>query len=315
MIVQGRPSPQSDADESGAGVSIGADAFIDYIGRSRPGNTTSSRIMLRTRAPLVSAIVRDTPQTPDTLFSMSFGLARGKTLDAGFVGRTSADLPALPDDPALLGCVRFDPRVWFDEPNRPFEMEIGSGKGPFLIAAAPRRPEANFLGIEWTHEFWLYSADRCRRRQLANVRLLHADATEFLQWRAPDEFVDVLHLYYSDPWPKKKHHKRRVVQHSFLAQAHRALRPGGQLRIATDHDDYWRWMEERFATWCDKTKQGARFDRLDDKDAIAAIRLEGADALLVGTNYERKFTSEQSPPHAAVLVKPIDPGREAPSDH
>ena len=110
---------------------------------------------------------------------MSFGLARGRTLDAGFVGRTAADLPALPDSPQEAARARFDPRPWFDDPARPLEIEIGSGKGAFLVRASRLRPDANFLGIEWAREFWLYAADRCRRHDLRNVRLLNADAVEF----------------------------------------------------------------------------------------------------------------------------------------
>ena len=253
---------------------------------------------------------------------MSFGLARGRTLDPGEIGRSTGDLPPLPDDPAALAGARTDPRAWFDDPDRPFEIEIGSGKGGFLIEAASARPGVNLLGIEWAKEFWLYTADRCRRRGLQNVRVLHADAVEFLKWRLPDALVDVFHIYYSDPWPKKKHHKRRVVRDEFLAEAHRALAPGGQLRIVTDHDEYWDWIIEHLERWCDPARAGARFDRMNDAEArevircgVVAIGKTGEtpippraaqrEAVLIGTNYERKFTHEGNPPHAAVLVKPV----------
>jgi tRNA (guanine-N7-)-methyltransferase len=253
---------------------------------------------------------------------MSFGLARGKTLDPGSVGRVGSDFPPLPDDPACLDAARIDPRAWFDEPDRPFELEIGSGKGTFLIQAARARHSVNFLGIEWAHEFWLYAADRCRRHSLDNVKLLHADATEFLRWRAPDAFVDVLHLYFSDPWPKKRHHKRRVVTDRFLEETHRVLKPGAQLRIVTDHDDYWQWMEEHFNRVCQGGAKALRFERLEEAAAKEVIRIappddgdgEG-DAPLVGTNYERKFAREGRNFHAAVLVRPADDAPPASSNH
>lgn len=238
-----------------------------------------------------------------TLRGMSFGLARGRTLDAGAIGRTGADLPPLPDTPVDRGAARFDPRAWFEYSERPLEIEIGSGKGGYLVDAAKRQPETNLLGIEWAREFWLYAADRCRRHALANVQLLNADAVEFLKWRVPDGIADVIHLYYSDPWPKKKHHKRRVVRDEFLKEAHRVLKAGGELRIVTDHDEYWSWMEEHFARWCDAARPAPRFDRLDDASARERVRVSERDTELVATNYERKFTNEQKPPHATVLIK------------
>jgi tRNA (guanine-N(7)-)-methyltransferase len=145
------------------------------------------------------------------------------------------------------GAPRFDPRTWFGRPELPFELEIGSGKGTFLLQEAAARPEANFLGIEWAKEFWRYAADRLRRHAVPNARMLRADATEFVRFRVPDGIVEVIHLYFSDPWPKSRHHKRRVVQDASLREFHRVLAPGGELRIVTDHDELWLWCEEHAA--------------------------------------------------------------------
>ena len=87
------------------------------------------------------------------------------------------------DARALLA---FDPRTWFADPARRFELEIGSGKGTFLLQQATLEPDTNFLGIEWAGEFWAYAADRIRRAEMRNVRLLHGDATEFIRTRVPD---------------------------------------------------------------------------------------------------------------------------------
>ena len=78
------------------------------------------------------------------------------------------------------GSAWIDPRRWFQHPERPLEVEIGSGKGAFLLQQASLKPSTNYLGIEWAGEFYAYTADRVRRRGLPNVRVLHADAAEFL---------------------------------------------------------------------------------------------------------------------------------------
>lgn len=216
-------------------------------------------------------------------------------MDPGEVGIFAADLPALPDDPAEAASARLDPREWFEHPERPFELEIGSGKGTFLIQQAALQEDTNFLGIEWAREFAVYAADRIRRRQMRNVKMLCADATEFLHWRVPDGVCRVIHLYFSDPWPKSRHHKRRVVQDRFLADAHRVLEPGGELRIVTDHEAYWGWMEEHFSRWC-AADHSPRFERL------AFERPESAgEGEVVGTNFERKYRREGRPFHAAIL--------------
>jgi tRNA (guanine-N7-)-methyltransferase len=234
-------------------------------------------------------------------------LGRGRALDdaPGVIGVTRGDageLPPLPDD-ALTNPngARIDVRRWFPHPGQRLEIEIGSGKGTFLVNQAAAAPDTNYLGIEWAHEFYLYTADRVRRHALRNVRMLHTDATEFLQWRLPDAIAAVVHLYFSDPWPKKKHHRRRVVQDAFLAQVHRVLMPGGELRVVTDHDEYWVWMEEHFARWCgpDAARQDLRFER----QPFTPPEWVGEDQL-VGTNYERKFKRDDRPAHAVVLRKP-----------
>ena len=227
---------------------------------------------------------------------MSFGLSRGRTLESGDYGIRAKDLPALPDD-----CVSnpegawLDPREWFADPSKPFELEIGSGKGTFLVQQSVHQPGTNFLGIEYAHEFYAYAADRVRRNQLENVRMLHADAGEFLRWRVPTGIVRVLHLYFPDPWPKARHHKRRMVQDGFMAQVHRVLEPKGELRVVTDHADYWAWMEEHFARWC-AADHSPRFDRFEFE------RPESADeGEVVGTNFERKYIEEGRTFNGAIL--------------
>jgi tRNA (guanine-N7-)-methyltransferase len=235
---------------------------------------------------------------------MSFGLGHGRDLDdaPGVIGISDQELPPLPDEIAAdprAGWV--DPKGWFPEPARPLEIEIGSGKGAFLLQQGEEQPDTNFLGIEWAREFYLYTADRVRRRGLRNIRVLHGDATELLRWRCPDGIARVIHLYFSDPWPKRRHHRRRVVQDVFLAEAWRVLEPGGELRIVTDHDEYWAWMREHFERATAAAAE-RRFDLLPFSPPESA-----GEGELVGTNFERKYRREGRPFNAAVLRKPNVP--------
>lgn len=219
---------------------------------------------------------------------MSFGLSRGRELITEGYGFELSDLPGYDvDDPESS---RIDPRQWFQDSERPFEIEIGSGKGTFLVQQAELQRDVNFLGIEKAGEFYRYAADRMRRRELENVRILHADAKEFIRFRCPPDLAQVIHLYFSDPWPKKRHHKRRVIQDESLRQFHRVLTTGGELRLVTDHDDLWAWYEDHAA------RHAAMFER----GAFAAPTSAG-EGELVGTNYERKFTHEGRPFQAMVL--------------
>jgi tRNA (guanine-N7-)-methyltransferase len=226
---------------------------------------------------------------------VSFGLGHGRELVPGDVGIDMRTLPRLPDAPTVAEVRRllaFDPRSWFAHPERRFELEIGSGKGTFLLQQSVLEPETNFLGIEWAGEFWAYAADRVRRAGLSNVKLLHGDATEFIKTRVPDGIVSVIHLYFSDPWPKTRHHKRRVVQDHTLREFHRILAPSGELRIVTDHDELWQWDVEHVERATDI------FERRSFERPASA-----GDGEFVGTNFERKFRREGRPFHAMTLVR------------
>lgn len=225
---------------------------------------------------------------------MSQSLSRGKPLEPGDYGFRVEDLPSLGDSPEQS---RFDFRTWFapEHRDRPMELEIGSGKGTFLVQQAPLTPDVNYVGIEYASAFWLYAADRVRRHAMDNVRMLCADAKTIIGWYMPDAAVRAVHVYFPDPWPKTRHHKRRMIQLDTLAHFHRILEPGGQLRLVTDHADYFAWMEDHAAQVTDRFDRIA-FERPDSTDTADAGEV-------VGTNFERKYRREGRPFNAMTLVK------------
>lgn len=116
--------------------------------------------------------------------------------------------------------------------------EIGFGDGTALAAAARARPDIDFLGIE-VHEpgvgrLLLAVEDH----ELTNVRIIRHDAVEVVGRWLPPASLDRVNIFFPDPWPKKRHHKRRLIQPSFLAALHRVMRPGAVLHLATDWEHY-----------------------------------------------------------------------------
>lgn len=122
--------------------------------------------------------------------------------------------------------------------DNPIELEVGTGKAAFLLRRAQAHPERNFLGIEWANEFYKFAADRMRRWQVPNVRMLRADASHFIRIVCPRNSISVLHVYHPDPWPKKRHHKRRLFQQPLVDAAVDCLVPGGHWAVQTDHAEY-----------------------------------------------------------------------------
>ena len=173
---------------------------------------------------------------------------------------------------------------------RPVEVEIGTGKGTFLLARAKARPEVNFLGIEYARPYCLYAADRFRRHELQNVRMLHADAGHFFRVCVPDESLWRVHIYFPDPWPKRKHHHRRLIQPPFVERARRTLRVGGQLILVTDHMGYFEAIR----------------NVLSDVEGLATVpvpRMTDVEGELTGTNFERKYIAQGRAFYSVARVK------------
>jgi tRNA (guanine-N7-)-methyltransferase len=131
--------------------------------------------------------------------------------------------------------------------GHPVELEVGFGKGLFLLTTALAHPEVNFVGVEIVRKYQLFTATRMAKRSLHNVRLAWGDARLFLRDYVPASSLRAVHVYFPDPWWKQRHHKRRVFTLEFAALCQRALRPGGRLYTATDVEEYFGLMREALA--------------------------------------------------------------------
>jgi len=118
------------------------------------------------------------------------------------------------------------------------EVEVGSGKGLFLRRTAAERPAIDFLGIEISHKYARFAAAALAKRQLSNAVVVAADALRVFDELLPDDALSAVHVYFPDPWWKKRHKKRRVMKESFLRDVRRTLRPGGSLHFWTDVEEY-----------------------------------------------------------------------------
>jgi tRNA (guanine-N7-)-methyltransferase len=166
----------------------------------------------------------------------------------------------------------------------PLHLEIGAGKGTFLLNQARQNPHCNYLGIEWARKYYQYSVDRMRRWQITNVRIIRADAREFIAAYLPNECITGLHIYFPDPWPKKRHHKRRFFQPAVLHQVVRCLISDGQLRTATDHAEYFEIISDLVLN---RPETARHFEPIEFFPADAAQPGEW-----VGSNFERKYLKE-----------------------
>lgn len=175
--------------------------------------------------------------------------------------------------------------------DHPVELEVGFGKGLFLLTAAQACPGVNFLGIEVLRKYQLFTATRLAKRGLSNVRLVKADARPFLRDYVAPGSVRAVHIYFPDPWWKKRHLKRRVFTAEFAAQCARILGPGGRLYVVTDVEEYFHIITELVAGQ-------AALRPLPPPDPT-----EPAHDLDYLTNFERKFRKEGRSIYRAVYER------------
>ncbi|MBT3199039.1 MAG: tRNA (guanosine(46)-N7)-methyltransferase TrmB [Phycisphaerales bacterium] len=176
------------------------------------------------------------------------------------------------------------------ENDHPLEIEIGVGKGTFLVNRAIARPEVNFLGIEYARAYAVHAADRCRRRGLSNTRMLHTDAGALFKNCIPDKSLWRVHIYFPDPWPKRRHNRRRLIQLPFAREVLRTLKPGGQFIVVTDHMDY--FLQVRRV-----------LNSLEGMAAIAMPKMADRDGEIVGTNFERKYIAQGRPFYSTAKMR------------
>jgi tRNA (guanine-N7-)-methyltransferase len=170
---------------------------------------------------------------------------------------------------------------------RPVELEVGSGKGLFLANAATAWPDRNFLGIELSRKYARKAAERLAKRGLGNVRVVAGDARKFLEAFTPGRSLAAVHIYFPDPWWKKRHRKRRVFCEPFVADVARALRPGGEFFAATDVEEYFGVMREIMEAHPEFVPQPLEAPR------------EPQHELDYLTNFERKYRIEGRPIYRA----------------
>lgn len=160
---------------------------------------------------------------------------------------------------------------------RPVELELGIGKGRFLIQQAETRRDVNFVGVEWAKRYFKLVAERAAKRGLGNIRILRDDAGHTVRDTIADGAISVLHIYFPDPWPKARHNKRRLIQPPFARQCARILAPRGLVKLATDHEDYAVQMEGVFRA---------------DPAFEQTFRAVGDEAPEGVTNWEVKFRAQ-----------------------
>jgi tRNA (guanine-N7-)-methyltransferase len=167
--------------------------------------------------------------------------------------------------------------------DHPVELEVGSGKGLFLANAARANPGHNYVGIELARKYAGRAADRVAKLGLRNVRVVRGDARMFLSRSVPSESLAMVHVYFPDPWWKKRHKKRRVFAEPLVADIERTLVPGGELRVVTDVEEYFGVITELMAS-------RPRFDEIPLPEPKAPEH--DLDYL---TNFERKYRIEGRP--------------------
>ena len=147
-----------------------------------------------------------------------------------------------PGDPsAEVNLAEIFPRI------APLDLDLGCGDGGFLLEMAKRHPERNFLATERMVGRIEKVSRKIAREEVSNARILRVETLHTLRHLLPAACVSVAYVLFPDPWPKRYHHPRRLIQEEFMKSLHRVLAPGGELRVKTDDLPYFQWMEKVWA--------------------------------------------------------------------
>lgn len=179
----------------------------------------------------------------------------------------------------------------------PLEIEVGSGKGLFLLSAASAAPERDFLGIELAGKYARLAAARLAKRGLTNVCVVEADGARVFRERLPGRSLAAVHVYFPDPWWKARHKKRRIMTAAFLADVERTLLDAGRLHFWTD-------VQEYFETTLELVRQATKLTGPYD----VPERSPQHD-LDYRTNFERRMRLSGEPVYRAEFQKFSRPAR------
>ena len=174
----------------------------------------------------------------------------------------------------------------------PLEVEVGSGKGLFLRNAARANPDVDFLGMEIAHKYARFAAAGLAKAGLPNGRAVSADGTRVFAELIPDGSLAAVHVYFPDPWWKKRHRKRRVMNEVFLRHAERTLMEGGSLHFWTDVEEYFQATLELLAA-CTRLA-----------GPIAVPETPAEHDLAYRTHFERRMRLSNEPVYRAEFRKP-----------
>lgn len=169
--------------------------------------------------------------------------------------------------------VPLDPGSLFQR-VQPLEVELGSGDGTFAVEYARQHSDCNLLAVERLLGRLRKVDRKGRRAGLNNLRLVRLEASYLIEYLLPPESARALHVYFPDPWPKRKHHKHRLVNERFTGLAERVLAPGGTVYLRTDDSDYFSQMTAVFAA-------NPAFSLAETPPGLAAIL----------TDFEREFVA------------------------